>query len=176
MNAIESVALKTINYRGGLVRFQIPLSWIEEYEEAGGGMFFERGEHSGTLRLNVITAATPAGKTVTTETTRELLIADSQKHQSTIKTRGDGVAILQYDVSSEEGGRDLRSRFWRVAQALPPGHVRIVVFSYTLPEEEWGKTNSMGELNLLDRQIESIELAPVLGITQIRKKPWWRFW
>ncbi len=31
---------KQINYRGGIVRFQIPSSWVEESEEDGGGIFF----------------------------------------------------------------------------------------------------------------------------------------
>ena len=51
--------LKTISYRGGVVTFQIPSTWIEEYEEQGGGTFYEDSPDSGTLRLNVMTFKTP---------------------------------------------------------------------------------------------------------------------
>ena len=33
--------LKTIVYRGGIVRFKIPANWVEEYEEDGGGTFYQ---------------------------------------------------------------------------------------------------------------------------------------
>ena len=34
--------MKSIGYRGGVVRFRIPADWKEEYEEQGGG----QGRHS----------------------------------------------------------------------------------------------------------------------------------
>lgn len=43
--------LKTIVYRGGLVRFSIPATWQEEYEPDGGGTFYKEGPDTGTLRL-----------------------------------------------------------------------------------------------------------------------------
>ena len=48
------VPLKTIEYRGGIARFQIPESWVEEYEPRGGGTFYEPGDDTGTLRINVL--------------------------------------------------------------------------------------------------------------------------
>ncbi len=47
--------MKKITYRGGLISFQIPKDWIEEYEENGGGTFYEDSQESGTLRINVLT-------------------------------------------------------------------------------------------------------------------------
>ncbi|MFS4494567.1 hypothetical protein [Maribacter sp. 2308TA10-17] len=47
--------MKRVNYRGGLISFEIPNSWIEEYEENGGGTFYEDSPESGTLRVNVLT-------------------------------------------------------------------------------------------------------------------------
>ena len=46
--------LKTINYRGGIIRFQIPNDWVEEYEDVGGGTFYKPGDDTGTLRVNVM--------------------------------------------------------------------------------------------------------------------------
>lgn len=49
---------KTINYRDGFVRFDIPDHWVEEYEASGGGTFYELGGDTGTLRLSVLSFKT----------------------------------------------------------------------------------------------------------------------
>ena len=73
----ESPTLKTINYRGGVVRFRIPTDWVEEYEQAGGGgTFYKPGDNDGgTLRLEMILAVARPGKPVTAEFIAELLRA-----------------------------------------------------------------------------------------------------
>jgi len=48
------IPLKTINYRGGIVRFRVPSSWLEEYKPEGGGTFYEDASDAGILRLNVL--------------------------------------------------------------------------------------------------------------------------
>ena len=50
-----TMSSKPVIYRGGLVSFNIPSRWREEYELQGGGTFYEVGEDTGTLRLNVLT-------------------------------------------------------------------------------------------------------------------------
>jgi hypothetical protein len=40
--------MKTIRYRGGIVTFRIPAPWTEEYEEKGGGIFYDKDNDSGT--------------------------------------------------------------------------------------------------------------------------------
>jgi len=51
--------MKTVHYRGVLVVFQLPEHWVEEYEPEGGGTFYDPDDASVTLRLNVITLASP---------------------------------------------------------------------------------------------------------------------
>ena len=51
--------MKLINYRGGVVRFSLPIGWVEEYEPLGGGTFYEDRLDSGTLRLNVLEFESP---------------------------------------------------------------------------------------------------------------------
>ena len=46
---METTPVKTINYRGGVVRFRVPADWQEEYEDAGGGTFYAPGDDTGTL-------------------------------------------------------------------------------------------------------------------------------
>jgi hypothetical protein len=43
-----------IVYRGGIAHFHVPTSWVEEYEPAGGGTFYENKPGTGTLRVNVM--------------------------------------------------------------------------------------------------------------------------
>jgi hypothetical protein len=57
---MESSFLKTINYRGGVVRFRIPADWTEEYEDVGGGTFYKPGKNTGTLRLRACAQITRA--------------------------------------------------------------------------------------------------------------------
>ncbi|HSI65722.1 MAG TPA: hypothetical protein VLE43_21530, partial [Candidatus Saccharimonadia bacterium] len=45
---------KTVTYRGGVVVFDLPARWVEEYEPSGGGTFYEDTPQSGTLRLSVL--------------------------------------------------------------------------------------------------------------------------
>jgi len=54
-----SIPMKTVNYRGILVRFQIPALWTEEHDPKGGGFFYDPADHSVTLQLNVLTATSP---------------------------------------------------------------------------------------------------------------------
>jgi hypothetical protein len=65
-------ALKTINYRGGVIRFRIPSDWLEEYEDAGGATFHKPGEETGTLRVNVITGEGPPEKLLSADTLGEV--------------------------------------------------------------------------------------------------------
>src|SRR3954471_16013798 len=77
---MDTVPLKTITYRGGLVRFRIPADWQEEYEEAGGGTFYAPDDQSGALRLNVLTMEAPPEKVVTYPTAMEVLAKDAVKY------------------------------------------------------------------------------------------------
>jgi hypothetical protein len=60
---MSSGSSKRVVYRGGIASFDLPASWVEEYEAAGGGTFYEDRPDSGTLRLNVLgfdSESTPA--------------------------------------------------------------------------------------------------------------------
>src|SRR5262249_43907386 len=54
---LDQDGMKAIRCRGGIVTFRIPAHWTEEYEEEGGGTFYDEDNGSGTLRLNVLTFA-----------------------------------------------------------------------------------------------------------------------
>jgi hypothetical protein len=54
-------------------------------------------------------------------------------------------------------------RCWRIFQALPPNNFRHALFSYTLLAHQFGQPVSVAEMDLLDREITALELAPVIG-------------
>jgi hypothetical protein len=160
---MSSPNFKTINYRGGIVRFRIPAEWLEEYGKAGGGTFYLPGNNTGTLRLNVMTFGAPPGRLVTVDSTGDFLAADSAKYAcQTIRIR-DGVAMIRYDLPANEGDHSLRIRYWRIAQALPPKNVRLVLFSYTLLAKQFDQPTFIEELEVLHREIIAAEFASILG-------------
>jgi hypothetical protein len=174
--ASVTLQLKTINYRGGVVRFRIPADWAEEYGEDGGGMFYKPGDNTGTLRLNIITAKAPPAQPVSSHTSHDFLSTDAAKYGQPVVPLRDGVAMLQYDEESEERAHRIKLRIWRIAQAIPPDHIRHAMFTYALLAADFDQPQFKEELGLLDTELRACELAPALGQTPAPKKPWWRPW
>lgn len=173
---MDTIVLKTINYRGGIVRFRIPENWVEEYEDAGGGTFYAPGDDTGTLRLSVLTMESPRGKAVDPITAAEVLQEGVQKYGASVVPLRAGIALIQYDLPAVERGHSLNIRYWRVAQSLSPRHVRLAIFSYTLLADQFNDPTFQDELDVIDREIRAAELAPGLGDVPVPKKPWWRPW
>jgi hypothetical protein len=151
-----TLALKSIEYRGGVVKFRIPADWVENYEPEGGGEFFEDGHDTPTLRLNVLTMQGPAA---TSETA-----ADALKKYGPVERRNDGTALVRYSKQVDEEGTPIRIRYWQIAQPLPPRHLRILVFSLTSLESEEDAPALKATLALLESEIAAAELAPILGL------------
>jgi hypothetical protein len=168
--------LKTINYRGGVIRFRIPSNWSGEYEEAGGGTFYKPGDQTGTLRVNVITGEGPPGKVVTVDRLTELLRDDCKKHGVDSIPLGDSAVMIRFDMPGEERGQPLKNRCWRIFQALPPVSFRHVLITYTLLPEQFDRPEFREEMEMLKHEITAIQFAPVLGEVAPPKKPWWRPW
>lgn len=173
---MDITRLKIINYRGGVIRFRIPASWAEEYEDAGGGTFYGPGDDTGTLRLNILTMEAPTKKAVNADTAANVLKQESQEYGVPIVPLREGVAMIRYDLPAEERGQSLTIRYWRIAQSLPPKNVRMALFSYTLRTEQFKNSSVENELGVIDREIAVAELAPALGQASPSKKPWWRPW
>jgi hypothetical protein len=160
---MKTTDLKTIVYRGGLVRFRIPADWQEEYEPAGGGTFYAPGDETGTLRLNVMTFAAPSGKVLSQNDAEGFLSSSAKKHGGSVQTLRPGVAMIRYDLPSKDRGRALTIRYWQVGQVVPPGHVRQFLFSYTVLAKLFDDWLLRHEMDLLEHEISVAEFAPVLG-------------
>jgi hypothetical protein len=156
-------ALKTINYRGGVIRFRIPSDWLEEYEDAGGGTFYKPGVETGTLRVNVITGEGPPEKLRTVDDLAGLLTSPSESYGATPIQFGENAVIFRYDMPGEERGQSLTIRCWGILQALPPKNFRHVLFTYTLLTDQFSDPARIAEMDLLDREIEAALLSPRLG-------------
>jgi hypothetical protein len=177
MGPMDTLPLKTITYRGGIVRFRIPAAWSEEYEEAGGGTFYLPGADTGTLRLNVMTLQGRAGKPVTAGSAVEVLSASAEKYGVSVQPLREAVAMIRYDLSTAEQGKPLLIRYWQLAQALPPAHVRVVVFSYTSLSERATAPGFDAEVSSIEQEIIAAEFASVLGQTPPpppKKRSWWQ--
>jgi hypothetical protein len=148
--------LKTINYRGGIARFSIPSTWVEEYESEGGGTFYEDRPDSGTLRLNVLefksakTAAEMAS-TAFEQDQRELLPS--------------GFCMRRYVEPTTENGEALSIHYWEIAVPVPPHSLRLVCFSHTILAGQESDPETVDELKILDDSIRSAVFSKQPGVS-----------
>jgi hypothetical protein len=157
--------LKTIVYRGGVVRFRIPADWEEEYESAGGGTFYAPGDETGTLRLNLTTFCAPQGKILSAGDAVGFLSTSASEYGVSVQTLRPGIAMIRYDLPSKDRGHALMIRYWQIAQVVAPDHVRQSLFSYTVLAKRLDDWLLRHEMDLLEREISVAEFAPVLGET-----------
>ena len=147
---------KSICYRGGIARFEIPASWQEEYEPSGGAMFYEDRPDSGTLRLNVL------GFSSNGKETGEQMVA-SVIAKSGYKALRDGLAIKQYVKSAEEDGETLDIHHWEIAIPVQGCNVRLAIFSYTIVASQATDRQVRQEIELLGRAIQNGEFSREQG-------------
>ena len=154
-------ALKIINYRGGIARFRVPSSWVEEYDPAGGGTFYEDGPDTGTLRINVMGFEKPEGGP-SSDTPQALLARLDGACE--VQQRPDGVAIARSSRTALEKGVQLLIRTWQIGVQVTPKHFRLLVFTYTILAEKGHKPALQQELDLLDKLIAEGEYPAVQGV------------
>jgi hypothetical protein len=147
---------KEVIYRGGVVRFAIPRHWVEEYEPEGGGTYYANEPGSGTLRLNVLTLA---GK----GTVDESALLSVLRRYGSPESLGASKAVVQYIQATSEDGVAITLFHWQVAGALPPRHIRLAIFSYTVETARAEDPRIQDEVRMLDEVIRAIEFAPELG-------------
>lgn len=155
--------LKTIQYRGGIARFQIPKSWVEEYEPRGGGTFYEPGDDTGTLRINVISFERPLKDGDPKPTAFDVLTLTRSPNQ--IKPLPRGLAIVRYITNGEENSERLRFYRWEICVCVTATRYHIIAFTYTIVDGQEKEPKMQEELKLLDQLIVAGEYPPVEGIS-----------
>ena len=153
---------KRIAYRGGLVSFELPHHWVEEYEPEGGGTFFQDVPGSGTLRLTVLTVKPPSGLEPADPASAIENLVGSRGVRPTRLPNGN--ALLHSTSQAVEASISLTLHHWHLASAAPDGFMRVAIFSYTVPTASVSLPLVSAELSLLERVLPEASFSPKLGV------------
>jgi hypothetical protein len=163
----SSSSMKTIVYRGGVLKFRIPASWMEEYSDIDGGMFYEEVPGSGTLRVKVITLRAPTNTSDRSvvevfEPLMRHFVRNEDGEVTDVAQVGQN-ALMRYQQMASERGTKIRIFYWVFGNPVPPDHARIVTFSYTVMASQTDKPRTIKELEILDNEITQTEFASKIG-------------
>lgn len=155
--------LKTIRYRGGVVCFRIPAHWEEEYQDEGGGTFYDEDSDSGTLRLNTIVAKSQTP--VTTRDAQAMAEKRAAVESGTLEELDGGNYLVSYTQTVEEDDDELTIRYWEIVNPVPPDHIRVALFSFTMLSELYDQQDeqTLTDLDLLERELRACQFAPEIG-------------
>jgi hypothetical protein len=159
--------MKRVIYRGGLVAFQIPATWREEYEPEGGGTFYEEGPNTGTLRLNVLSLQKAEPRSLEAAT-REIF------RGSAVEKLPNGFPLRRYSKQAEEQGTPLVLYRWEVLVPVSPSKWRLVCFTHTILSAHVGLDQSKAELDLIDKLVREADYSTQPGVTPQKRR--WKFW
>ena len=158
---------KTIAYRGGLVSFEIPSHWKEEYEGEGGGTFYENTPSSGTLRLNVMSMTSKEARSPSDVIPKT---SDDEVHE----TLPCGFLMRYYVKNAEDRGTPLHLYRWEIVIPVTPTQYRLACFTHTLLAAQKGTAEAKKELQMINSIVREARFSTALG--ELQKSPWWRFW
>jgi hypothetical protein len=136
--------LKLITYRGGIAIFEVPNSWVEEYESKGGGTFYEPRDDSGTLRLNVL------GFESENEPAPQMALSALRDANG---RSAEGFPLHYETREAQENGERLEIHRWQVAIPVLPHSLRVAIFSYTILSGQLGEPRIAEELGTIDASI-----------------------
>jgi len=142
-------------YRGGVVRFFIPTHWREEYEQDGGGIFYEPGESTGTLRLTVLSFLVKENAPLSYPL--EIIKKRIVERLGEIEELPDSRFLLKYSISAKEDGEDLIIKYWEVARMVSPRDYNIAVFSFTVGVGEMELASVAREIALIEEEIKKVK-------------------
>jgi hypothetical protein len=125
--------MQTVDYRKGLLRFDIPESWRCELDRTGGIVAYEDRPGSGTLRVSLATFSSESDVGLDAAS----IVLHDGAADAHVEVIGPGLLVRSRVEEAQEDGQVLQARHWELGQALPPKHLRVVVFTYTsLPGDE----------------------------------------
>ncbi len=154
----EAMKTKEIKFHEGAVTFSIPKHWIEEYELEGDGIFYEKGKNTTKLRVNVITVNLPI-PVAANSGARALCILKDMKPPE-IENLPNGNALARLIERTTEEGLPVTIYKWYVAHPIPPQHVRMATFFYTLPSSLEESPKTAAELQFLEGSIRNTQFHP----------------
>ncbi|MCP4278289.1 MAG: hypothetical protein GY779_18250 [Gammaproteobacteria bacterium] len=142
--------MKKITYND-TIEFNLPNHWATE-EVDNIGVFYEQGDDTSTLRVELLVAKSP--EPVDKNTSVEMLGVLS-KGDDEITTLEDGIAYKCYLEPVVEDGESLIIHYWYVAHAVAPDIGRLVTFSFTTLSCNKGDDETLQIIGMLDHEIKS---------------------
>jgi hypothetical protein len=162
--------MKEINYFGGIVKFNVPESWVEEYEydQAGkiipesGGMYYEKGPNTGTFRLVIITYQ--PHEALSSNSPYEALASTKSIEETEILKMDNGNAITTSIKHSSDQGQAITLYKWNLANPALPNHIRIAMFSYTVLTSLENDPKTKMELEMLTESVKNAKFNSTVGL------------
>jgi hypothetical protein len=148
---------KSVEYRGGVVSFDMPEHWKEEYEPKGGGTFYEDRAGSGTLRLHVLDFKSKVGRS-SEQTLNRLNEEESRERLS------GGLYLKSYVKEAEEGEEALLIYRWEVSIPVPPTGWRVACFSYTIVAGQEREPRIKEEIDLVNQIVRQARFSTNTGV------------
>ena len=158
---LQTVRLKAINYRNGIVKFSIPQHWREEYDASGGASFYEDSPNSGTLRVHSLSFESDAP--LAASSAYEALSGMGQPGKT--ERLHANLAIARDERNVSEGGESVFMRSWHVAVPVLPRTMRIVVFTYTVSAARLSDLDVQRELKDLDSAVRHGDYSTEPGVS-----------
>jgi hypothetical protein len=156
--------MKRLEYRGGLVRFELPSHWVEEYEPEGGGTFYDNTIEAVMLRLNVLSFQAPQPIGV-----GDAIVAarQSAKQGFVVEALATEQALcIEPPKLFEEQGEALELHTWRLYRVVASAQMlRIAVFSATVIVAERDAEKTRTILALIDRAVRGAVVSAAPGVS-----------
>jgi hypothetical protein len=159
MAQTQAPDMQTIVYRGGVVEFSLPVRWVAQYGDQGGGVFWDPDVEGGTLRLDLLTFE--KGGNLGTSPARSVL--ESLRGEGVVRDLPRGNAVREYQSFAQEHGEELKQFYWEVANFVAPNHLRLAIFSYIILKSGERDATIRKEIALLREAIPAVTFSAELG-------------
>ncbi len=152
--------MRTVQYRGGVITFEVPDDWVDEPDGPDGGMAYYADEpDSPTLFVHVLTLQ-HATEHLTPTDVHAALSRRAERTGQTAVTFPNGNPALVYSHPFEDRGRPGVLHRWEVARAAPPHHFRLAIFTLSVAESQRASAEAAGLVELVDRIAKGCAFAP----------------
>ena len=152
--------LQEISHQG-VLRFRVPSGWSAQLRDGGGAVYWDPSGNSGVLRLDLLTFNRSGA--VTEDSALEV-VSHPEKPDSRIGRLENGNALAEYEESTKEDGEALHMWFWELASVVPPRHLRLAIFSYTVIAREAALPRTLRTVALLRSEIAAATFAAEPGV------------
>ncbi|CAN0374051.1 unnamed protein product [Phaeothamnion confervicola] len=158
----EHPTMKVVIHDAGQVSFAVPDDWVEARDGENTLVLYPRGQPSGTLRLDVITAQLPShhSGTLNTAYLRNLLDLQARSTEGRVELLPNGNVLHKYAERRAEGD-DLLIHHWEIANASSARAFRLAIFSFTILAEDEFEQTLKSSIELIDVQLRAARFLAI---------------